>query len=200
MEKNEHLDLDHHDYNDFNEDSNTNELYEPTKKKMKYEEGEVECALKSNLLQFKIGYITTSGNILLDNKNIKDDDYPYDDDNNTLLIGSHKKPFEISLLHFQTFEGGEVYLIEDNWTKIGLNKYYTINEIYNNFINGKYLIGSLKYYYKNNYKNGIIDDVSEFHDESNSEIRLHYTTSRHEIGNVAWRTITWDLFSEFVPK
>jgi len=182
---------------------NTYDNYEPPKKKMKYEE-EIECKLEEEiepvLLQFKIGYITKSGNILLDNKNIIDDEYPYDADNNTLLIGSHKKPFEISLLHFQTFEGGEAYLIDYNWTKVGLNKSYTINDIYDKFINGIYLIGTLKYYHKNNYKNGIIDDVSEFHDEANSEIRLHYTKPRHEIGNVAWRTINWDLFYDFVPK
>ena len=79
-----------------------------------------------------------------------------------------------------------------------INKGYTINEIFNNFINGKYLIGTLKYYYKNNYNNGIIDDISMYQDDVNDEIRLHYTKSRCESGNVAWRTITWDLFEKYV--
>jgi len=65
---------------------------------------------------------------------------------------------------------------------------------------GEYLIGTLHYYYKNNYKNGIITDVSTFNDASNDEIRLHYSKTSDYSGNVAWRTIKWDLFSEFVPK
>ena len=168
------------------------EYYENPKKKMKYEE-EIEC----KLLQFTIGYITKSGSILLENKNIIDDEYPECAATNTLCINSNKQPYEISILNFQTFEGGELYLIYDNCPKIDRNKYYTINEIYSNFINGKYLIGTLHYYYKNNYKNGIIDDVSSIYDQSNSEIKLHYTKSRNEPGNVAWKTIKWDLFADF---
>ena len=188
---------------EYNMEDNMEDNYEPSKKKMKYEEKvevEVESEPEPELLHFRIGYITKSGNILLENKIIIDDMYPEDIDNNTLLMGCNKKPFEISVLNFQTFEGGEVYLIDDNWTKIVLSKSYTKSEIYNNFINGKYLIGTLKYYHKNNYKNGIIDDVSAYYDEANSEIRLHYTEPRNKSGNVAWRTINWDLFYDFVPK
>ena len=42
--------------------------------------------------------------------------------------------------------------------------------------------------------------MDDFLNEENNEIRLHYTKSRNEIGNVAWRTINWDLFYDFVPK
>ena len=202
MEKNDVLDNSYENIDKY--EDNTDDNLEPSKKKMKYSEDikpDIESVLEPELLlQFKIGYITKSGNILLENKNLIDDEYPEDNNDNILLIGSHKKAFEISILNFQTIEGGEVYLIDNNWTKIGLNKSYTISEIYNNFINGQYFIGTLKYYYKNNYKNGIIDDVTEFYDEANSEIRLHYTQLRSYEGNVAWRTITWDLFAEFVPK
>ena len=177
--------------------------YEPPKKIMKYEndnendnENKNSNIWKSEieLVQFKIGYVTKKGDILLE----KNSEY-----NDILLIDSNNKPSEVYILNFQTFEGGEAYLISntsDNITNININKGYTICEIFNTFMKGDYLIGTLHYYYKNNYKNGIITDVSLFNDDSNSEIRLHYTKNKNYYGNVAWRTIKWDLFEEFVPN
>ena len=135
----------------------------------------------------------------------KNDDNEDNEDNDTLLIDSNNKPCEVYILNFQTIEGGEAYLISntnstDNISKIDINKGYTIREIFNNFMKGDYSIGILHYYYKNNYKNGIITDVSPFNDDSNSEIRLHYTKNKNYYGNVAWRTMNWDLFEEFVPN
>ena len=34
----------------------------------------------------------------------------------------------------------------------------------------------------------------------NDEILLHYTKLRSNYLNVAWRTIKWDLFKDYVPK
>ena len=198
--------------------------YEPPKKMMKYENGNSNRTGRKSeleLVQFKIGYLTKKGNILLDNQNIEDSEYTDDDyindeyivnnndcfDYDTILrVDSNNKPIVVYILNFQTFEGGEAYLISnnndttDNITNIDINKGYTINEIFNNFMKGNYFIGILHYYYKTYYRNGIITNVSSFDDDSNDEIRLHYTQDKSYEGNCAWRTITWDLFEEFVPK
>ena len=198
-----------------NSEMDMGDEYEPPKKIMKYEHGNSNRTgwkTEIELVQFKIGYLTKKGNILLENKNIEDNVYlEHDDredehdnvcdDDNTLLIDNDNKPFEVYLLNFQTFEGGEAYLVDiSNISKIDINKGYTINEIFNNFIRGDYFIGILHYYYKNNYENGIITDVSTFDDKNNDEIRLHYTKDRSCEGNIAWRNMTWDLFEECVPK
>ena len=44
----------------------------------------------------------------------------------------------------------------------------------------------------------IIKDVTPYSDEVNSEINKHYMELRTEPGNVAWRSIIWDLFAQFV--
>ena len=173
--------------------------YEPPKKIMKYENGNSHrniCKTEIELVQFKLGYVTKKGDILLEKNN---------KDNDILLIDSNNKPCEVYILNFQTFEGGEAYLISntnstDNIATININKGYTIRELFNTFMKGDYSIGTLHYYYKKNYENGIITDVSPFNDDSNSEIRLHYTKNKNYYGNVAWRTIKWDLFEEFVPN
>ena len=193
--------------NEQSDDSTMFDEYEPPKKIMKYDNdnGNSNSSRKIwqselELVQFKIGYVTKKSNIILDSKKIEDDEH-------TILVDSNNKPFEVYVLNFQTFEGGEAYLISntsdkksDNISKIDINKGYTIREIFNNFMKADYLIGILHYYYKKNYENGIITDVSTFDDDSNDEIRLHYTKTRGYEGNVAWRTIKWDLFEEFVPK
>ena len=171
--------------------------YEPPNKMMKYEDDTLNKNVwKSGieLVQFNIGYVTKKGNIFLEKTS---------EDNDTLLIDSNNKLCEVYILNFQTFEGGESYLISnpsDNITNIDINKGYTIREIFNNFMNGYYSIGILHCYYKNNNKNGIITDISTFNDDSNSELRLHYTKNKNYYGNVAWRTIKWDLFEDFVPN
>jgi hypothetical protein len=170
--------------------------YEPPKKMMKYDNVNVNIwKTEIALVQFKLGYVTKKGNILLENKKIEDNMYP--DHNDEPEKSEH---FKVYILHFQTFEGGDAYLISNTNTDIDINKGYTINEIFNNFINGYYKIGMLHHYYQNYYQNGIINDITTFDDDRNDEIRLHYTQLWSYKGNVAWRTITWDLFEDFVPK
>ena len=164
--------------------------YEPPNKKMKYNE---EIYVK-----FKIGYVTKIGNILLENKNIKDDAYPEDNDGNILVLDKFNKPLEMYVLNFQSVEGCDVYLIADN-SQIDIDKNYTLKYIFDNFINDMYLIGTVHYYYKNNHVNGIIN-VNMKNVKASDELKLHYTQSKDTPGNVAWRTIHWDLFSEFVPN
>ena len=40
--------------------------------------------------------------------------------------------------------------------------------------------------------------ISTWENEVNSEINKHYMELRTEPGNVAWRSINWDLFAQFV--
>ena len=125
-----------------------------------------------------------------------------DDNDNMLILDKYNNLFEMYILNFQTVEGCDLYLIADK-TQIDINNYYTLQYIFDNFINGKYLIGTLQYYYKNNNINGIIDNIDNidmYNDENNDELKLHYTKTKDTPENVAWRTIHWDLFSEFVPK
>ena len=175
--------------------------YEPLKKKMKYDE-EIE------LYQFQIGYLTKKGYILLENKKLLSTDFKLDyldkdieNDNYTILLDIHNRPFEMYILQFQSCEGADCYLVEDKYnSQIDINKGYTLKELFNNFKNGDYLIGIVQYYYKDHYKNGIIDTLSSYDDDTNDEIRLHYTQLRSYEGNNAWRTIKWDLFADFVPR
>ena len=167
----------------FNQDLND---YTPPNKKMKYE---------PILIQFDVGFLLPSSKIYILGKNIKCYDY-----------NEKYRP----ILHFQTVEGADIYLIGnmnkdnkdniDNIDIIDLNKGYTLDEIYNYFINGKLHIGTNSHYngiHKNPY---FINNISELNHEDNSEIKLHYTTSKKNVNNVAWRTIQWDLFSDYVPQ
>jgi hypothetical protein len=191
-------DNDDNDYNDYNDDNDDN-TYESPCKKMKYEE---------EYVTFQTGYITKKCNILLQNKEIEHEhehenehehDSIHEPDDNKILRNFHNIPFELNILHFQTGEGYDLYLLVDNLHN-DVNKTYSIIEIFNNFLKGDYLIGTLQHYGKNKYCNGIIDNLSKFNDDVNEELKLHYTQPRCYSGNVAWRTINWDLFEQFVPK
>lgn len=46
----------------------------------------------------------------------------------------------------------------------------------------------------------IIYDITSYMAEENSELRLHYTQPRSYPGNIAWRSIHWDLLAELVNK
>jgi len=166
------------------------DCYEPPCKKFKY-----EC----ELIQFDVGYLTKDGEILiLENKYV---DIEY--------IDKFYKP----ILHFQTVEFAEIYIIgnlnnnidnpdiTDNTNIININKGYTLNEIYNYFNRDLFHIGTVQYHDDDTRKGiNIIKNIHKLDHESNSEIKLHYTTNRKNKENVAWRSITWDLFSEFVPQ
>jgi hypothetical protein len=41
-------------------------------------------------------------------------------------------------------------------------------------------------------------DITLYSDEANSDINMHYMELRSKPGNVAWRSINWDLFAHFV--
>jgi hypothetical protein len=43
-------------------------------------------------------------------------------------------------------------------------------------------------------------DITAYTNEDNNEIILHYTYPRSKPGNVAWRSIKWDLFAQKVDE
>ena len=46
----------------------------------------------------------------------------------------------------------------------------------------------------------VIKEITSYTNEENSEIIMHYTYPRSKPGNVAWRSIKWDLFREMVDE
>ena len=46
----------------------------------------------------------------------------------------------------------------------------------------------------------LITEITPYSDEANSEINMHYMYPITEPGNVAWRSINWDLFAPLVDK
>ena len=59
------------------------------------------------------------------------------------------------------------------------------------------MLGSIEHYY--NYIKKTISNICTIHD-GDDDIILHYTKNRSFPNNHAWRTIHWDLFSEYVPQ
>ena len=123
-----------------------------------------------------------------------------------LLAGSDgKTKISVNVLKIQECSsGGSIYLV-----LTGGDETKTKDEIYKNFLKGNYLIGNFNWFSDPclifNIKS--YNDINENDkDDDYSEIKLHYTQSRSytdENGdkiNQAWRTITWDLFDEFVNK
>jgi hypothetical protein len=46
----------------------------------------------------------------------------------------------------------------------------------------------------------IITNIQSYIADNNDEIRMHYNYPRCYAGNVAWRSINWDLFKSFVEE
>jgi hypothetical protein len=46
----------------------------------------------------------------------------------------------------------------------------------------------------------LIREITPYMHDDNSELRMHYIMSRSCEGNVAWRSITWDLFEDMVDE
>ena len=138
---------------------------------------------ETQYVKFSRAYVSVEGYLILLN-NIENDKY-------------YRQYTPV--LKFQTVEGADIYIISDIYNDlIDINKNYTLDEIYNYFINGKFNIGSIKH--NDSYSNGIIKNINNLYHDDNSEIKLHYSTTRINSSNVAWRTITWDLFEIYVPQ
>jgi len=104
---------------------------------------------------------------------------------------------------FQTVDCAEIYAIfnSEKWTNsFELYKYTclqrnTKKELYKLLIEGEFDIGVSRL---NSYQLIKHHDITSYNHDDNDEIRLHYTQPRSVSGNVAWRSITWDLFKDIV--
>ena len=104
---------------------------------------------------------------------------------------------------FQTVDCAEIYAIfnNENWTNsLNLYKYTclqrnTKKELYQLLIKGQFDIGISR---MGSYQLIKHHDITSYNHADNDEIRLHYTQPRSVKDNVAWRSITWDLFKDIV--
>ena len=46
----------------------------------------------------------------------------------------------------------------------------------------------------------LVKDITAYDNEINNEIHMHYTQPKSNPENVAWRSITWDLFASLVTE
>jgi hypothetical protein len=156
---------------------NNNDSMEPPTKKQQIE------------LNYCEAYITKSNKLVLKNNYEYNKGKNNDDD---IIINSDNNPMKLFVLQFQTVDAADIYLFLD----IG-DETKTLKEIFAKFMNGNLTIGIEEHY---GNSNRWITYGGTINDEPNSEIKLHYTTTKSYPDNHAWRSTTWDLFEEFVPK
>ena len=105
--------------------------------------------------------------------------------------------------HFQTVDCASIYGVTNKETwKIDLDIYtylqknpYDRRTLFKLLLLGHFDIGAA---HAGSYH--LIKDITPYSDEVNSEINLHYMYPRCEPGNVAWRSIKWDLFAPMVEQ
>jgi len=151
------------------------------------------------------GFVTRKNNIIL-NFTGNPPGVIKDKKDCVLLAGSDgKTKISVYVLKIQECSSGSsIYLV-----LTGGDETKTKEEIYKHFLEGKYLIGNFNWF----SDPSLIFNIKSYNDinvndkdADYSEIKLHYTQPRtytDENGdkiNQAWRTITWDLFDEFVNK
>ena len=151
------------------------------------------------------GFVTRKNNIILNITGNPPGEIKDNEDCFMLAGSDGKTKISVNVLKIQECEsGGSIYLVLN-----GGDEYKTKKEIYKHFLEGKYLIGNFNWfsdpYLIFNIKS--YNDINENdEDDDYSEIKLHYTKPRSYTDakgdkiNQAWRTITWDLFDEFVNK
>jgi hypothetical protein len=151
------------------------------------------------------GFVTRKNNIILKITGNPPGEIKDNEDCFMLAGSDGKTKISVYVLKIQECgTGGSIYLVLN-----GGDEYKTKKEIYKNFLKGKYLIGNFNWFTDpclifniKSYNDINVNDE----DADYSEIKLHYTQPRtytDENGdqiNQAWRTITWDLFDEFVVK
>jgi len=151
------------------------------------------------------GFVTRKNNIILNFTGNPPGEIK-DKKDCVLLAGSDgKTKISVYVLKIQECSSGSsIYLV-----LTGGDETKTKEEIYKHFLEGKYLIGNFNWF----SDPSLIFNIKSYNDinvndkdADYSEIKLHYTQPRtytDENGdkiNQAWRTITWDLFDEFVNK
>lgn len=113
-------------------------------------------------------------------------------------LGKFKMSFQI-----QTVTAAVIYAIfnNDQWSNnYDLYRYLclrrnTNEDLYNLLVEGVFDIGIVRL-----GNHHIIKEIIPYFHDDNDEIRLHYTEPRTTEGNVAWRSITWDVFDNFVNE
>ena len=113
-------------------------------------------------------------------------------------LGKFKMAF-----HVHSVTGAAIYAIFNNneWSNSYDLYHYlclhrnTNEEMYDLFIEGKFYIGVARL---GSYH--VIKEITPYSHDDNDEIRLHYTKPRTAEGNIAWRSITWDVFRDIVDK
>ena len=111
-------------------------------------------------------------------------------------LGNFKMAF-----HLQSVSCAAIYAIfnNDQWSNTyDLYKYIclkrnTKKELYDLLVEGKFDIGiaRLRSYH-------VIKEITPYSHDNNDELRLHYTAPKTLEENVAWRSITWDAFTELM--
>jgi len=151
------------------------------------------------------GFVTRKNNIILNFTGNPPGEIKDNEDCFMLAGSDGKTKISVYVLKIQECSsGGSIYLVLS-----GGDEYKTKPEIYKNFLKGKYLIGTFNWF----TDPCLIFNIKSYNDinvnneyADYSEIKLHYTQPHNytdENGdkiNHAWRTITWDLFDEFVTK
>jgi hypothetical protein len=121
-------------------------------------------------------------------------------DHNTIQKQIELGTFRMAF-HFQTVDCACIYAVtnKDTW-RIDLAVYqylqknpYDRRTLLKLLVLGHFDIGMARL---GSYH--LIKDVTLYSDDANSEINKHYMELRGEPGNVAWRSIHWDLFAQFV--
>ena len=104
--------------------------------------------------------------------------------------------------HFQTVDGACIYAVTNDTWYMDSHIYrhlrknpYTRRMLLNLMKLGHFDIGVT---YIGKYH--VITNIQSYFSEEQSEIRLHYSYPRSYAGNVAWRSIKWDLFKPLVDE
>ena len=126
-----------------------------------------------NLITFEKVYIVEGGVKFIDNSELMD-------------IPTENLRY---VFHFQTVDCANIYAI----SKIPEEKTVSIYNLYIKLITGLYDIGVS---YINN--STFITDIKPYTNDNCDEIHFHYTTTRINKKNIAWRSIQWDLFEKIV--
>jgi|688.fasta_scaffold1840994_1 hypothetical protein len=92
------------------------------------------------------------------------------------------------VFHFQTVDCANIYAISNK-----IEEKISLYDLYIKLITGLYDIGIS---YINNPT--FITDIKPYTNDDCDEIHFHYTTTRINKKNIAWRSIHWDLFEKIV--
>ena len=122
---------------------------------------------------------------------------PANFNDNGLQIISEADKTSLYVLHIHTASINKVYAVaKKDDAQIKSTMPHTLASIFEKLKAGDFMIGSTTI-----NEPTIINHIYCWEAEANDEIRLHYTPHSDDddfSNNVAWRSITWDLFGELI--